>query len=295
MASDTEALKRDIEHTRDELGTTLEAIGDRVAPKKVVGRVKENVSEKVEDVKDKVSPVRLAKRKAGDLRRRSSSNGTAERAVPARSRRAIGAGSTASPRRSARSAVELTETTDGQGGGAVARVRSAPSTIKQTAQDNPLATAVVAFGGGFLLASVLPRTEKEQALTERARTRIEPVKERALEAGRGVAEELKGMAEEGFTEIKQRATDAAAQVKTEALALAEQVKENARTSADTVKEEAAGASTQVKRQAQAATARVKGETSAAKPATGTRPARSRTSSPGTGTTRRRRTTTATSG
>src|SRR5215212_6573213 len=68
MARSTDDVKRDIEETRDELGNTLEAIGDRVAPRKVVGRVKSNVAEKVDDVKQRVNPLRLVRRGTDGVR-----------------------------------------------------------------------------------------------------------------------------------------------------------------------------------------------------------------------------------
>jgi hypothetical protein len=59
VATDPNEVRRDIEQARNELGQTLEAIGDRVAPKKVVARAKDSVSETVDDVREKVSPSRL--------------------------------------------------------------------------------------------------------------------------------------------------------------------------------------------------------------------------------------------
>ncbi len=63
-----EELRRDIEQARAGVGEALEAIGDRVAPKKVVNRAKENVTDKVEEVRDKVSPSRIVRRRTMSLR-----------------------------------------------------------------------------------------------------------------------------------------------------------------------------------------------------------------------------------
>ncbi len=48
MAS-IEELTREIGRARADLATTLEAVGDRVAPKKVVARAKADVAERVEE------------------------------------------------------------------------------------------------------------------------------------------------------------------------------------------------------------------------------------------------------
>lgn len=74
MTSDTTGIEREIASTRTDLGQSLEALGDRVAPKKVVARAKETakakVAEKVEDVKDRVSPPRVLRRKVAAVRSR---------------------------------------------------------------------------------------------------------------------------------------------------------------------------------------------------------------------------------
>lgn len=276
MARRTEDVKRDIEQTRDELGNTLEAIGDRVAPKKVVGRVKTNVSEKVDDVKYRVNPMRIVRDGIRSARGAIVGNGGADDAsddgfeLPsARARSGNGrgpakqlasrAGDTASSAASrAGNAAGSLATRAGDAAGSVSdQARSAPRSLRQRTQENPFVAGLVVFGGGFLLASRIPPTERERQLSGQAKERLEPVKQQALEAGRGVAEELKGVAQESIGEVRQRATGAATQVKDEAMLLAEKVKEDARGSAEQVKEEASAATDDVQGEARAATRRVK--------------------------------------
>ena len=68
---DTPPIQRDIERTRADMAATLYALGDRLAPKKLVARLKENVrvkvTQRVEDLKERVSPPRLLRRVAGSL------------------------------------------------------------------------------------------------------------------------------------------------------------------------------------------------------------------------------------
>jgi gas vesicle protein len=47
-------VRREIEDTREDLGETIEEIGDRVDPRQVVRRGKDRVRRRVEDVKEKV-------------------------------------------------------------------------------------------------------------------------------------------------------------------------------------------------------------------------------------------------
>lgn len=294
MARSTEDVRRDIEETRDELGSTLEAIGDRVAPKKVVGRVKSNVAGKVEDVKDRVSPLRLVRRGTDGVRNSlRSRNGGGDSADPngfaLPSARANGGGNGGSPRSTKELASRAGETAGsvasragetadsvaarvGDAAGSVAdQARSAPTSLRQRAEDNPLVAGLVVFGGGFLLATRLAPSERERRLTVQAKERLQPVRERALETGRGMAEDLKGVAQDGVNEVRARALGAATQVKDEALVLAEKVKEDARTSAEQVKGEAVVATEDVQGEARVATRRVKAKTENAKAATTSMP------------------------
>ena len=75
-------LVSEIAATRQEMGQAIYLFADRVAPKKVIARVKENarlaVRHKVEDVKDRLNPVQIVRRKLG----------RSQGAIPARSREA---------------------------------------------------------------------------------------------------------------------------------------------------------------------------------------------------------------
>ena len=70
MTTREDELVRDTERTRAELASDLEALGDRVAPKKVVARGKAQATEKVEELGEKASPRRILKRQTGVLRDR---------------------------------------------------------------------------------------------------------------------------------------------------------------------------------------------------------------------------------
>jgi Protein of unknown function (DUF3618) len=54
MGQSTEQLRREIEYTRDDLGQTLDAIGDRVSPGRIVGRRKNRVVNGLSSVRDRV-------------------------------------------------------------------------------------------------------------------------------------------------------------------------------------------------------------------------------------------------
>ena len=54
MGQSTHELRRDIERTRADLGDTLDAIGDRVSPGRMIERRKNRMSSGIRSVKDRV-------------------------------------------------------------------------------------------------------------------------------------------------------------------------------------------------------------------------------------------------
>jgi hypothetical protein len=62
-------LVSEIAATRQEMGQAIYLLADRIAPKKVIARAKENariaVTHKVEDIKDRLNPVQIVRRKLG--------------------------------------------------------------------------------------------------------------------------------------------------------------------------------------------------------------------------------------
>ena len=68
MSRDPDEIREEIETAREDLGETLEAIGDRVAPKHVAKRVKDDVDDKIDAIGDKVSPKRILARRTESIR-----------------------------------------------------------------------------------------------------------------------------------------------------------------------------------------------------------------------------------
>ena len=76
---DTAPTHREIAQARQQMGQALFQLADRLAPKKLIARVKEKVkfkaTVKFEELKEKVNPVNLVKRKL---------NGEPKAVIPAR-------------------------------------------------------------------------------------------------------------------------------------------------------------------------------------------------------------------
>lgn len=259
MAKTADQIRREIDQTRDNLGETLEAISERVNPRTVAQRVREDVSEKV-------NPKRIFKRKTERLRHRSdgtktngNGNGVSRGPVATRTRSVP-----------------------------TAEAKSLPAEAVDTARDNPLAAGAVAFGSGIAIAALLRPTGSEKKAASRVRQRVEPIKQKAIEAGKNVAGEVQPLAQNRINRVKTRATEAADKVKSGAQASARDVKNEAKTATRQVKGKAKTATRQVKGEAKTATRQVKGKakagtrpTSSRPGATKTRPAARRTTSTGT--------------
>jgi len=167
MGQSPEELKDNIETTRGELGDTLEAIGDRVSPGRVIERRKNRVRARVMGLRDRVM-------------------GTAQGTVDTAKER-------------------LTST--------VETVRDAPETGLQQTQGHPMVAGALAFGIGFLIAAVIPKTEAEEHAAPRLAEKVEPLKEELTEAGQQVVQQLKEPAQQAAGELKETATEGAQQLK----------------------------------------------------------------------------------
>lgn len=243
MAYEPDQSRRDIEATRAEMAGSLEQIGDRVAPSKVVARSKQKAADKVEEVKERVSPVRVARRQGEKLksgfRDFMGSNGSADRppggGVPVTER----ASDAASRTRDAASNV-------------AGSLTDIPRVARRNAESKPLAAGLLSFATGFLLGSVLPPTDTERQLTERVKESLRPVEEEAKERGKMVANQLARSARQDVEAVKQSATGAAERVKSEVQDHAGELRDEAQSAVEAVKGEAADAAQSVQRKAQSA-------------------------------------------
>ena len=185
-----EDLRRQLDEQRAEIGDDLVAIGDRVSPKR-------NVERRTAAVKGKFSSARDAVMGAKDSVTGSVSD------------TASSVGDAAS--------------------GAADQVRRGPEMAKQQAQGNPLAAGLVAFGGGVILASVLPSSRREQQLvTDKVQPQLEQAASHVGEVAQDAVEEIKPAAQDAVTELKDEAQQAVADVKGEASSAAGEVADGAK-------------------------------------------------------------------
>jgi hypothetical protein len=85
--------------------------------------------------------------------------------------------------------------------------------VKAKADGNPLAVGLIAFGVGWLVASLIPASEKEQQLAASEKDAAQPLVHEAADAAKQVACDLKEPAQNASRSVKDAAQDDAATVK----------------------------------------------------------------------------------
>jgi ElaB/YqjD/DUF883 family membrane-anchored ribosome-binding protein len=186
MGQSAEELRYEIAETREQLGGTLDAIGDRVSPGRMMERRKNRFMLGARNVRDRVM-------------------GTVEQGAD-----------------------RASSATDA--------VREAPELVRERTEGNPMAAGAMAFGVGFLVASVLPVSRLEEQAAPRVAGAVGPLQEELTEAGREVAENLKEPAKAAVGEVQQAASDGAQALKQEAKGAAEQATDQGRQAAQQVRE-----------------------------------------------------------
>ncbi|WP_104140181.1 DUF3618 domain-containing protein [Arthrobacter sp. ZGTC131] len=206
MSENPDAIRADIEATRERLGTNVDAVADKVTPSNIVNRQTEKAKDKVKDavfgVKEKV--MGAADHASGNVHSATGSAGSA-------------LGSAGSAISDAGSAIS-----------------DAPHQAAVKTQGSPLAAGLIAFGAGLLVSSLIPPSQKEREAADALKTAAEPVTTQLTEAAKDVAQGLKEPAQEAMENVKATATDAAEHVKGEGQTAVSDVKTSATDAKDHV-------------------------------------------------------------
>ena len=188
MGQSTAEVRHDIERTRDQMSGTIDAIADRTSPRRVVGRQRRRVSERVHHL-------------------RVSVMGSAEDAYDTTQQRAR----------------DLADNAEERLHAMAEDVRDAPDALKRQTQGSPLAAGLIAFGAGALAAAVFPSTRVERQAASRLESRAEPAVAQLKEAGHEVAQEMKESAREAVESVKSKAGESARELSEDVKSATEQV------------------------------------------------------------------------
>lgn len=207
MGTRADELKAEIDSTRAELTETLNEMGDRVSPGRIVARRTDKVRHKANSLKEAVMGTADAQsRTVSDL------SGRAGTAV----------------------------------GSAMESAGQAPDRVVGVARGNPIAAGLIAFGAGLLAATAFPSTKVEQEAASRVLSGAQPLVDQARQAAQQVAGNLQDSMGEAVQDVRTAAADAAGTVQDEVKTSAGQVGSAASSAVSDVKDQAKSATQEVR-------------------------------------------------
>jgi uncharacterized protein YjbJ (UPF0337 family) len=196
MAQRTEELKREMEHQRQEIGETVDQIQNRVNPKRVTARGKYRVRRWFVDMRDNI----MGNQETGYPWE-----------APLESVTEFGG--------------EVVDKASDVIAGARESMAQAPAKLRRQTQGNPLAAGLIAFGGGMLLASALPKSRIEERAVGHVEQTISNVAAGAAEVGRDVLDEVKDGAGQALDDLEGSVKAAAEEIGGEAREAMERARE----------------------------------------------------------------------
>jgi gas vesicle protein len=193
MGKSASEVRSDIDDTRQEMSETIDAIADRTSPGRIIQRRRQRMSDRWRSVRERV------------MGRADDPCGSVDDSGPG-----------------------MAESARDTAGTVVEGARQAPEKLLEQAQGNPIAAGLIAFGGGLLVASLIPPSEVEQRVAGQVAEKAEPLRDELQRAGQEVADDLKSTAQESAEQVKQRAYEAAGTVQEDVRSSAGSVKDEAR-------------------------------------------------------------------
>jgi hypothetical protein len=174
MTTEPEQLRREIEQTQRGLSADVNALTEKVTPRRIVQRRADHARRAITNLRDKI----MGTTSSGP----EAVAGTASSAID-------NVSSTASS--------------------AAQAIGDLPQTVRRGTEGNPLAAGLIAFGLGWLTASLLPASKREQELAGEAKDFAQEHAQPVLgEAAERMKNNLREPAQEAVESIKSTADDA---------------------------------------------------------------------------------------
>jgi hypothetical protein len=225
-STDPEEIRAEIERTRAALSSNVDALTDTANPKNIANRQVDKVKGAAVGIKERIMGAPDDPDDGGAV---GDATGAVQDKVSAVGDavqgRAAAVGDAVQDRAAA--------VGDAVQGGAAA-VGDAPAQVKRKAQGNPLAAGLIAFGAGLLISSLIPASQREQDAVSGLQKNLEPLKEKATDAAKEIAGNLREPAQQAAESLKATAADAVQNVKDEGVAAKDQVQGQVAESKDTV-------------------------------------------------------------
>jgi len=184
------------------MGSTLEAIGDRVSPERMVERRKAAVGRGFRKARDTI----MGSRDYEEPRLAHMKDQMKDQAATVKDQAANAVSAAAD------------------------RVQHAPEMLAEQTRGNPLAAGLVVFGAGMLVATIFPETRTEQRLVDAAQPQLQHATGELKDAGRELAQDARQLGQEATQEVRAAGSEAAETVKQQAQTSTEQVRQDIRNS-----------------------------------------------------------------
>ena len=111
-------------------------------------------------------------------------------------------------------------------------IADAPQKVASTTRGNPIAVGLIAFGVGWLAASLIPASKAEQRAAQQAKDAAAPLLDEAKDVAAEAADHLREPAKDAVGAVKERAAEAVETVRDEGETAASQVQSEAKHTAE---------------------------------------------------------------
>ncbi|RLK08758.1 uncharacterized protein DUF3618 [Micromonospora sp. M71_S20] len=248
MSNDPERIRREIENTRNELSSDVDALADKVNPRRIAGERVGQARGALTRAKEKVMGVQsdghgVAQRMSHATGQRMSHAADSARGLGEQSRDQM-----SHMADSARSFGEQSREQVSHVAGSVREeARSLGQQSRQQARGNPLAAGLIAFGTGLLISSLIPPSRPERRWAGQAKEMVsehsdqlraqaghlrEQATEVGREMGRGMGHNLREPAQEAARAVGSTAVSGASAIRDEGRSAAHQMQGQAHEAAD---------------------------------------------------------------
>ncbi|MFY1596779.1 DUF3618 domain-containing protein [Micromonospora sp. WMMD737] len=244
MSNDPDRIRWEIENTRNELSSDVDALADKVNPRRIAGERVGQARGAFTRVREKVMGVQSDGH--GAAQRMSQATGQ-RMSHAADSAREFGGQSRERMSHAADSARAFGEQSREQVSHMAGSARSLGQQSRQQAQGNPLAAGLIAFGAGLLVSSLIPPSRPERQWAGQARDMVgehsdqlraqaRHLREQAGEVGREmgyeVSHNMRGPARDAARAVGSTAASGASAVRDQGRSAAHQMQGQAHETAD---------------------------------------------------------------
>lgn len=235
--TDPDRIRQEIEQTQGRLSSDVDALAEKVTPSRIVER--------------RVGRARAAAGRWKETIMGSVPHSSHSASVTTGTHASSGPGLTGHAQNAAGQVAGTAQQVGGQVSGlahqvgdqasglassAADAVAHAPQAVRRQAQGNPLAAGLVAFGVGWLVASLLPATQRERELAEQAQQRAQELAGPLTDKAKEVVSDLQQPAQQAVQQVRDTAQGAAQTVAETGRSAAGQVQERAQEAPQNVRE-----------------------------------------------------------